>query len=151
MGDKQLELMQGIFAPFDMKAWERFREWDAEAAAYLLDAVSEGVTAEQIRDYGQANGYSPQAINWLGHAAAWLGRTLGDTGNIGETPAPSGPPPVSGRGKRINDGSATSDVMYVPFVPYRRLDDDGDVTIHGSWRPKAEGGGALRPPGRTNE
>lgn len=135
MGDnKQLELLQGIFAPFDARAWERFREWDAEAAAYLLDAVREGVTAEQIRDYGQANGYSPQAINWLGHAAAWLGRTTGDTGTVVEPPAPAGPP---GRGKRITDASPASSITITGgFEP---------------WRPKMEGGGALRPPGRTTE
>jgi hypothetical protein len=119
------ELLRGMFAPFDAKAWERFREWDAEGATYLYDAVRAGMTADEIRDYGQANGYSPAAVSWLGHAAAWLRRSMDAPDTVTE------PPTVKQSRKRIEDGeTATAGAAVV----YR---------IHDA--------GTLRPPGRTNE
>lgn len=125
--DDVRELLRGMFAPFDARAWERFREWDAEAATYLYDAVRAGMTADAIRDYGQANGYSPAAVSWLGHAATWLRRSMDAPGNVTEPPTPT----TKQSRKRIEDGeTATAGAAVV----YR---------IHDA--------GTLRPPGRTNE
>ena len=67
-------IFQGIVAPFDAKAWERFRDWDPQAADYLQQAVDRGVPAEEIQEYVRRHGYSDLAVSWLGHAALWLHR-----------------------------------------------------------------------------
>lgn len=71
--DKGL-MLQGVFAPFDARAWERFREFNPDAAEWLLMAVEAGVTAQEVRQYGKDNDYSEAAVSWLAHAAAWLER-----------------------------------------------------------------------------
>lgn len=91
-------LLQGIYLPFDAKAWERFREWDMEAAARLEAAVAGGLTPDAVADYGRQHGYSDAAVNWLRHATAYL-RHLRDA-----DPAGDGNHAVSGRrGRRITD------------------------------------------------
>lgn len=69
------ELLRGVLAPWDEKAWEGFRELYPEEAATLLDAVGSGVTADDIRDFCAAEGYSERVANWLAHAATHVGRT----------------------------------------------------------------------------
>lgn len=76
--DSKTELLRGMFAPFDARAWERFREWDPVAATYLLDAVAEGISPAEIAEYGAANGYAPNTVSWLKHAAEWLARPATD-------------------------------------------------------------------------
>lgn len=90
-------MLRGAFAPFDAKAWERFRDWDPTAAAYLYDAVASGASAEQIKDYGEAHGYFPSNVSWLARAAAWLQQVRDDPETAAVRPEPSR--------KRIHDAA----------------------------------------------
>lgn len=125
--NQQRELLRGMFAPFDAKAWERFREWDPEAATFLMDGVRAGITDEAIRDYGQTGGYSPNAVSWLVHAAGYIRRTM--------APADDSELPKSERPlARITDG--TVDYSYSVSAAEA-------VTTYIT--------GGLRPPARTRE
>ena len=64
--------LAGIYRPFDARAWERFSDWNPEASAWLLTAVTSGVSAETIADYGRQHGYSDASVNWIRHAATYL-------------------------------------------------------------------------------
>ncbi len=68
------DLLREMFAPWDEKAWEGFREQYPEEAATLLDAVEMGLTADDIRAYCAAEGYSEKVGNWVAHAALHVGR-----------------------------------------------------------------------------
>lgn len=66
------KILAGVYRPFDAKAWERFRDWNPDAAAWLEAAVAAGVSTEEVADYGKSHGYSDAATNWTKHAAAYL-------------------------------------------------------------------------------
>lgn len=68
------DLLRDVFAPWDEKAWDGFREQYPEEAATLLDAVEMGLTAGDIRDYCETEGYSEKVGNWLAHAALHVER-----------------------------------------------------------------------------
>lgn len=65
-------VLAGVYRPFDAKAWERFSEWNPEAAAWLESAVANGISSEEVANYGERHGYSSAAVNWIRHAATYL-------------------------------------------------------------------------------
>lgn len=71
--DEDNEYLSAVFAPFDRRAWQRFAEWDPEAARHLEAGIAAGaITPDDVKAYGRSRCYSEQTVGWLVQAAKHL-------------------------------------------------------------------------------